>query len=92
MNWSLLGTTELNLQEVSFDPLHSSKNLRGRLFTSTEVISSSSVDVFKRFVPKMIGRMMFDKASVFDLPGKFTSGNLCRYEEIHEYSSQEKET
>ena len=70
------GTTELNLQEVSFDPLHSSKNLRGRLFTSTEVISSSSVDVFKRFVPKMIGRMMFDKASVNDLPGKFTSGKL----------------
>ena len=70
------GTTELNLQEVSFDPLQSSKNLRGRLFTSTEVISSSSVDVFKRFVPKMTGRMMFDKASVFDLPGKFTSGKL----------------
>ena len=54
------GTTELNLQEVSFDPL----------------LSSSSVDVFKRFVPKMIGRMMFDKASVNDLPGKFTSGKL----------------
>ena len=70
------GTTELNLQEVSFDPLHSSKNLRGRLVTSTEVISSSSVDVFKRFVPKITGRMMFDKASVFDLPGKFTSGKL----------------
>ena len=66
------GTTELNLQEVSFDPLHSSKNLRGRLVTSTEVISSSSVDVFKSFVPKITGRMMFDKASVFDLPGKLT--------------------
>ena len=68
------GTTELNLQEVSFDPQHSSKNWRGRLVTRFEVISNSSVEISKRFVHKMFtGTMMFSKASVFDLPRKFTS-------------------
>ena len=73
-------TTELDLQEVSLHHLvHSSKNLRGRLVTSTEIISSSSVEVFKRFVPKIsTGRMMFYKASLLDLPGKLTSGKFGR--------------
>ena len=67
------GTTELDLQEVSY-PLHSSKNLRGRPVVSTEVISGSSVEDRKKFMPKELKRRkVFSKmASLFDLPGKLT--------------------
>ena len=62
------GITELDLQEVSLHALHSSKKLRGRLVTSTEVLSGSSVEERKRG--------MFYKASVFDPPEKFKSGKF----------------
>ena len=66
-------STELDLQEVLLHPLHSCKNLRGRLVTSTEVISGSSVEEMKKFVPEnLTSRIMIYKASVFNLPGKFT--------------------
>ena len=53
--------------------ISSSKNLRGRLVIGTEVFSGSSVQEAERLVPEKLTRgTMFFKASVFNLPGKFT--------------------
>ena len=85
------GTTELDLQEVSLHPLHSSKNMRGRFAITTEFLSGSSVEEAKRFVPEnLTRRIMIYKASVFNLLGKFTPVLVGLSKDLREAVKQTK--